>query len=82
LFEDDPLPPPLLRPELAGRAIDDLRPGVLRQLRQKRLGQYIAAVEGFVFQDAVVEEVDRRAVVNAEERGIRRVRGRQGALFQ
>ena len=68
MFEGDAL---ALQPRLAEAAaggIDHLRAVVRGELLQGHAGQHIAAVHALVFEDAIVEQIHRAAMMSAEQR--------------
>ena len=52
-----------------GGGVDHLGPGELRQHIEHGAGEHVATGDGFVLEDAVVEQVDRAALVHAQQGG-------------
>jgi len=68
LLEGDVLALQTFRPNAAGCAIDDLWPVVRRRLASTAAGERVAAVGRLVFEDAIIEQINRRAARDAQER--------------
>ncbi len=80
LTEGDPLLLQMLLTQQAAVAVDDLGAIVRRQSAQQRAVEYVAGIGPDVVQDAVVQQIDRRPVVNADQRAGRVRRERSAGL--